>query len=76
MTPLNNGYGGQVSVSHTDTAPYENTTFTTTLFLPYANLRMMGSGSAVLSFDIVIKDSSGKTLARDNNNTFTYSQGW
>ena len=74
-TKLNNGYGGQVKVSGSDTAPYEETSFTMTLFLPYAELRMIGSGSITLSFDVVITDSSGKTLARKNNNTFTYSQG-
>ena len=75
-TKLNNGFGGQVNVSKSDTAPYEDTTFTMTLFLPYTNLRMMGSGSTTLTFDVVITDSSGKTLARDENNSFTYSQGW
>lgn len=75
-TKLNNGFGGQVNVSKSDTAPYEDTTFTMTLFLPYTNLRMMGSGSTTLTFDVVITDSSGNALARDENNSFTYSQGW
>lgn len=75
-TKLNNGFGGQVNVSKSDTAPYEETTFTMTLFLPYTNLRMMGGGSTMLSFDVVLTDSSGKTLARDENNSFTYSQAW
>ena len=57
-TKLNNGFGGQVNVSKSDTAPYEDTTFTMTLYLPYTNLRMMGSGSTTLTFDVVITDSS------------------
>jgi len=73
-TKLNNGYGGQVNVSNTDTAPYENTEFTMTLFMPYTNLRMTGSGSTTLSFDVVITDFSGNSLVRSNNYAFIYSQ--
>ena len=75
-TRLNDRYGGHLNVSKTDTAPYEETTFTMTLFIAYPDLCMMGSGSTVLSFDVVISDSSGTSLTRNNNNTFTYSQGW
>lgn len=75
-TQLNNAYGGQVSTSKSDTAPFDDTTFTMTLFMPYTSLNMRGSGSTTLSFDILISDSSGNKLARTNNNTFTYSQGW
>lgn len=75
-TKLNNGFGGQVNVSDSDTAPYEDTDFTMNLFLPYQSLRMMGGGSTTLSFDIVLTDSSGSQLARKNNQTFTYSQMW
>lgn len=73
-TKLNNGYGGQVNVSKSDTAPYENTTFTMTLFMPYLSLNMGIGWSGSLSFDIVIKDSSGNLLTRKNNNRFTYSR--
>lgn len=73
-TKLNNGYGGQVNVSNTDTAPYENTEFTMTLFMPYTNLRMTDSGSTTLSFDVVITDFSGNSLVRSNNHAFVYSQ--
>lgn len=72
-TQLNNGYGGQVHISKSDTAPYEETTFTMTLFLPYSSLNMARGGDGTFSFDIVITDSKGKTLARKKNNTFTFS---
>lgn len=75
-TKLNNGYGGQVNVSRTDLAPYDETTFTMTLFLPYASLNMGRGWSGALSFDIVIKDSSGNVLVRNENNTFTYTNGF
>lgn len=74
-TPLNSAWGGQVSISQSDTAPYTNTTFTMNLFIPYQNLNMAPGWSGNLSFDIVIKDSNGKKLARENNQSFTYSQG-
>lgn len=74
VTQLNNGYGGQVNVSNSDVAPYENTTFTMTLFMPYQSLNMARGFNGYLSFDVVISDSSGNKLARQNNNRFTYSQ--
>lgn len=74
-TELKNGYGSQVNVSQSFIAPYQKTTFTTTLFLPYTNLSMVGGGSVTLSFDVVINDDSGKVLAMDENNTFTFSRG-
>lgn len=75
-TKLNNGYGGQVSASNSDTAPYENTTFTMQLFMPYQSLNMAPGFNGSLSFDIVITDSSGNQLARQNNSQFTYSQSF
>lgn len=75
-TPLNSAWGGQVSISESDTAPYPNTRFTMNLFIPYQNLNMAPGWSGNLSFDIVIKDSNGNKLARENNQSFTYSQGW
>lgn len=51
-TKLNNAYGNQVSVSRSDTAPYENTTFTMTLFMPYQGLNMAYGWSGSLTFDI------------------------
>lgn len=72
-TKLNNGYGGQVNVYRSDTALYENTTFTMTLFMPYQSLNMARGFNGYLSFDIVISDSSGNTLTRQNNYRFTYS---
>ena len=72
-TKLNNAYGGQVQVSNSDTAPYENTTFTMTLFMPYKGLNMAYGWRGPLSFNIVIYDDYGNELARRNNNTFTYS---
>ena len=73
-TELKNAYGGQVHVSKSDVAPYENTDFTMTLFMPYQSLNMGRGWSGSLSFDVVISDSSGKKLARKNNSTFTYTQ--
>lgn len=72
-TKLNNAYGNQVSVSKSDTAPYENTTFTMTLFMPYQGLNMAYGWSGSLTFDIVIYDSSGNKLTRQDNNSFTFS---
>lgn len=72
-TKLNNAYGNQVSVSRTDTAPYENTTFTMTLFMPYQGLNMAYGWSGSLTFDIAIYDSSGNKLARQDDNSFTFS---
>jgi len=74
-TPLNSTWGGQVSVSKSDTAPYTETTFTMNLFIPYQSLNMAPGWSGNLSFDIVIKDSNGNKLDRVNNQSFTYSQG-
>lgn len=73
-TRLKNGYGGQVNVSRSDTAPYENTTFTVTLFMPYQSLNMAHGFNGYLSFDIIISDSSGNRLAKQENNRFTYFQ--
>lgn len=73
-TELKNVYGGQVHVSKSDVAPYEDTDFTMTLFMPYQSLNMGRGWNGSLSFDVVISDSSGKKLARKNNSTFTYSQ--
>ena len=75
-TKLNNRYGGQVNVSKSDTAPYENTTFTMTLFMPYQSLNMAPGFKGSLTFDVVISDSTGNKLTRQNNSTFTYSQSW
>lgn len=72
-TKLNNAYGNQVSVSRSDTAPYENTTFTMTLFMPYQGLNMAYGWSGSLTFDIAIYDNSGNKLARQDNNSFTFS---
>ena len=72
-TKLNNAYGNQVSVSRSDTAPYENTTFTMTLFMPYQGLNMAYGWSGSLTFDIAIYDSSGNKLTRQDNNSFTFS---
>lgn len=72
-TKLNNAYGGQVQVSKSDTAPYENTTFTMILFMPYQGLNMVYGWSGSLSFDIAIYDDCGNKLVRQNNNTFKYS---
>lgn len=72
-TKLNNTYGGQVSVSKSDTAPYEDTAFTMTLFMPYRGLNMTYGWNGTLTFDIVIYDSSGNKLTRKDNNSFTFS---
>ena len=72
-TKLNNTYGGQVSVSKSDTAPYEDTAFTMTLFMPYRGLNMAYGWNGTLTFDIVIYDSSGNKLTRQDNNSFTFS---
>lgn len=72
-TKLSNAYGNQVSVSKSDTAPYENTTFTMTLFMPYQGLNMAYGWSGSLTFDIAIYDGSGNKLTRQDNNSFTFS---
>lgn len=41
-------------------------------FIPYASFNYLPSGD--YSFDVVIKDDSGKTLVRNENNTFTLSR--
>lgn len=71
-TPLHDQFFNHISISQSDTAPYENTFFTMTLVMPYLNLNM-APGSHNLTFDIVIKDSSGKVLARQDNNSFQFS---
>lgn len=71
-TKLNNAYGNQVRVSKSDTAPYENTTFTMTLFMPYQWLNMAYGWSGSLTFDIAIYDSSGNKLTGQDNNSFTF----
>lgn len=75
-TKLNNGYGGQVNVSKTDMAPYDETTFTMTLFMPYTSLNMAKGWSGSLSFDVVIRDSNGNDMVRNENNTFTFNSGF
>ncbi len=64
---------GQVRTSKTDTAPYEDTTFNMTLFLPYSSLNMPNGFDGELSFDIVIQDASGNALTRNDNNRFTFT---
>ena len=44
-----------------------------TLFMPYLGLNMAPGWSGSLSFDIVIYDGSGNKLARQNDNSFTFS---
>jgi len=73
-TRLNNIYGGHVNVSKSDVAPYENTIFTMTLFVPYQFFNMRRGWSGKLTFDIVISDAYGNSLVRENNRSFTYSQ--
>ena len=74
-TRLNNPYGGQVQVSHTDNSPYESTLFTTRMFMPYNSLNMAPGFNGSLSFDVVISYGN-QTLACDDNNGFTYTQGY
>lgn len=76
VTPLHTQFGNQVSTSNSDTAPYEYTTFTMTLVMSYLDLNMAPGFSGYLTFDIVIKDSSGNVLARQDNNSFSYTRGW
>lgn len=64
----------QVHSSSSGTAPYESTTFTSNLFMPYTGLNMAKGFSGTLTFDIAITDSSGNQLARLNNQAFTFSQ--
>lgn len=74
-TPLRNPYGGQVQVSTTGNVTYDNAEWTDLTFnMPYSSLNMGRGWSGTLSFDLVIKDSSGNVLAREDNNSFTYSQ--
>lgn len=76
-TPLRNQYGGQVQVSGTGNVTYDDAVFEDYTFnVPYGSLNMGPGWSGTLSFDLVIKDSSGNVLARDDNNSFTYSQGY
>lgn len=74
VTELKNIYGGQVQISKSDVAPYEDTDFTMTLFIPYQSLNMGRGWNGSLSFDVIVSDSAGKKLARENNSTFTYYQ--
>ena len=41
-------------------------------FIPYVSFNYLPSGD--YSFDVVIKDDSGKTLVRNENNRFTWSR--
>ncbi len=76
-TPLKTQYGGQVQVSGTGNVTYDDAVFEDYTFnMPYGSLNMGPGWSGTLSFDLVIKDSSGNVLARKDNNTFTYSQGY
>ena len=60
-------------MSKSDIAPYENTTFTMTLFMPYQGLNIVSGWNGLLSFDIAIYDNSNKILTRKDNNSFTFS---
>lgn len=76
-TPLRSQYGGQVQVSGTGNVTYDDAVFEDYTFnMPYGSLNMGRGWSGTLSFDIVVKDSSGNVLARDDNNSFTYTQGF
>lgn len=76
-TPLKTQYGGQVQVSGTGNVTYDDAVFEDYTFnMPYGSLNMGPGWSGTLSFDLVVKDSSGNVLARKDNNTFTYSQGY
>jgi len=76
-TPLKTQYGGQVQVSGTGNVTYDEAVFEDYVFnMLYGSLNMGPGWSGTLSFDLVIKDSSGNVLARNDNNSFTYSQGY
>ncbi len=73
-TPLRDTYGNNLKFYSYGTSNYERSTFNDfTIFVPYDGLNMQpGTGSAELSFDIAIYDSSGNKLARQDNNSFTF----
>ena len=71
VTQLTNGYGGHVNVSKSAVAPYEETTFTMTLFVPYANFPRLGTGTFPFTFDVVLTDASGNILTGLSNQSFT-----
>lgn len=75
-TPLKNPYGNHLSMSSSNIAPYKSTTFNDTWhFIPYTNMNIQpGYGSIDLSFDVIIKDSSGNQLDSDENNRFTLTE--
>lgn len=76
-TQLGNGYGGQVQVSERATPSYDNSHWESfTLSMPYTALNMAPGWSGNLSFDIVVKDSHGNVLVRDENNQFQFTRGW
>lgn len=72
-TQLHNAYGGQVNVSKSMNINYEDAVCTMTLFMPYLGLNMMPGFNGYLSFDVIISDSSGNRLARQDNNSFMIS---
>ena len=74
-TPLKTQAGGQVQVSTWGNVLQDDGMWNDlTLNMPYLSLNMAPGFTGTLSYDLVIKDSSGNVLARKDNNTFSFSR--
>lgn len=75
-TALVDPNGNNIKYYGYGTSTYDQSRFSDfTIFVPYIGLNMgNGPGSADLSFDISIKDSSGNQLARKDNTQFLFNR--
>lgn len=72
-TILHDPYGSNsLSLYKAETSGYESTRLNDfVLYMPCVSLDMSNGWNGTLSFDISIKDASGKQLARTNNTQFS-----
>lgn len=76
QTPLHNQYGDKLYFYGTGSPSYKSARFGDfKIFVPYVGLNMAPGVSGDFSFDIEVKDGSGTLYDRDENNTFTFSNG-
>lgn len=69
---LQDPYGNSLSLYKAGTSSYDSARFNDfVLYMPYVSLNMPNGWNGTLSFDISIKDASGKQLARRNNTQFS-----
>lgn len=74
MTQLHDQYGNALCTYESCTPQYDSSTYEDfKLFISHSDLNMAPGTNGTFSFDISVKDSDGKELARENNTQFIFS---